>query len=488
MEPAAELLLANRAYLDHDRPPGVAGGDRPAAGGLVAAIRPAVAPWDGHSGTIWIGAGRGAHDRDFVDAQGCELIPTEAGPLRQCRLFFDAEAWAGHYTATSNAFLWPLLHLTDRPFPATVPYFPAPREPSRAEWRAYREVNAEFARLAFEQAPRLSCWVHDYQLALVPRLLRGMGFGGPIGYFLHTPFPSVTIAAPFLSSDGMALLHEVLEGLLGADLVGLQTEGDVRRLLEAAAHLLGATIEEGGLRHGGRRIRVGAYPVGIDADEIAGPAREAALPRRVAEFLVNGLPLVVGLERADFTKGIPERLRAVQAAYAEGARFNYAAFSSPTRAGVPGYDEFLQHVEEESALAAEAAAAAGCGFAQAQEAIPWSEVLALLREAAVVFTPSLADGMNLVPLQAVIAQSLRPAPGRGVILTGRGAGAAEVYGSIDDGLVVVDPLQPREMCEALIEALAGRPARIGDGLIAAVRNWSARRWATRYLTDLGGAR
>ncbi len=483
MEPRAGLLLANRAYLDHDQPPGGPARPEPGHGGLLAAVRPVIAPWEDGSGTVWIGPGRGPHDRDYIDAAGYELIDTPRGPLRQRRLFFDAADWQGHYREVSNGFLWPLLHLTGADLPHQAISYPAPVLPSGSAWAAFERTNLAFAQAALGERPAASCWVHDYQLALVPGILRQRGFAQPIGFFLHTPFPDVDVALAGLGDPARERFASVLRGILGADLVGLQTPSDQRRLQQGAVSLLGARAGEGWVELEGRRTCTGAYAVGIDADELLAVAQDAVRPPQISG-LGSERPLVVGLERADYTKGIPERLRAIARAYHLGARFDYAGFAAPTREGVRGYAEVLQAIDHEAAAAETAAYAAGCRFLQSSDDIPWEQAVALQAAADVVFTSSLSDGMNLVPLQAAVLQSLRPPAERAVILAGRGAGVAEVYRG-QPGLVAVDPFDIEGMARALVAALEGRPARVGDAFIAAVRQNDARRWATRYLSDLG---
>ena len=134
------------------------------------------------------------------------------------------------------------------------------------------------------------------------------------------------------------------------------------------------------------------------------------------------------------------------------------------------------------------AAERGLPFVQSREALAWSEVLALLREADVVFTASLADGMNLVPLQAAIAQASRPAAERGVVLAGRDAGVSSAYaGFEEDGLVPLDPLKPGDAERALLDALEARPGRVSDRLVAAVREHDAHAWGRTFLGALDGA-
>ncbi len=456
-----------------------------ANGGLLAALRPVIDPWDGESGTLWIGAGRGRFDREWTDADGYEVIPTDNGGLRHRRLFFGGEAWAGHYGAVANSFFWPLLHLVRSPLTRRTGYYPHPNTPSEGEWAAYEQVNRDFAVAALGVPESPACWVHDYQLALVPAMLRDAGYGGPIGFFLHTPFPDLRVARDVLDQRCMEALTRFVRGILGAGLVGLQSAADAERFIAAAVALCGAARGSEGLRFASRDVAVAAYPVGIDAAAVAAVAQSEPRPGRLGTFTHEGLPLVVGLERSDFTKGIPERLATVARAFRAGLRFGYLGVAAPTREGVPAYRGLEVVIAAAARDAAAAADAAGLPFLHTREVIDWTEVVALQREAAVVFTSSLADGMNLVPLQAVIAQAHLQPGARGVIITGRDAGVANAYAGFEkDGLVPVDPLDTDAMFSTLRDALSGRPGRVSDRLVEAVAANDARTWAARFLEDL----
>lgn len=486
MDPRADLILANRAYMEHEAPHGA---DAPSAagnGGLLAAVRPVIRGWDGRSGTTWIGAGRGSFDHEWTDEAGYELIPTAQGDLRHRRLYFDEFTWQAHYAAISNSFLWPLLHLVREPLPDLTTYYPRPALPSAEEWAAFTTVNEAFADAAIrEQGHVQTCWVQDYQLALVPEMLRARGFSGRIGFFLHTPFPDLGVAGRYLDDSAREAFAKVVSGVLGADVIGFQCEHDVERFERAAEELCGATVVDGGLAIFDREVRVGAFPVGIDTEELIAVAQSAAAPERLTSFRPRGLPLIVGLERNDYTKGIPERLSAVAALYREGAQFAYLGIAAPTREGVPSYRGLNEAIAVAAGEAGRAASAAGLPFHHAREVIDWSEVVALQREADVVFTSSLADGLNLVPLQGAVAQSLRPPGKRGVIITGRDAGVASAFGGFErDGLVPVNPLDPDDMVTTLREALAGRPGRVSDRLVDAIHRRDARAWALHFLAEL----
>lgn len=480
-----ELVLANRAYVDHDVPPGAPGADLlPAGGGLLAALRPVVAPYTGGTGTTWISVSRGAYDSAWSDADGIELIATEAGRLRQRRLDVDAATWAGHYAETSNGFLWPALHLVREELTTGTDYFPRPRTPSPAAWERYRRVNEAFAAAALRERAK-TAWVHDYQLGLVPGLLRDGRFGGRVGFFLHTTVPSAAVVLGVLDTAGRERLGEWLAGVLSADLVGVQTHADADRLRELAAVLLGARTAPHGLETGGRLAGVGVFPVGIDAEAIEQAVAGAPAPPAVAELRASGLPLVAGLERLDVTKGIPERLAAVAAAFEGGERFAYLGVIAPGRPGVGGYERLEASLSASLARAERAAATAGGRVVVSREALRWPEVLGLLREARVVFTSSLADGMNLVPLQAAIAQAGHPSHERATIITGRDTGTAAVFGhDAYEGILVVDPLDPDAMVATLRKALRSDAGRAGEALIEAIRRRNAAAWAARFRETL----
>jgi trehalose-6-phosphate synthase len=485
MEHRADLILANRSYVDHAGPPGEAAPIGLSEGGLLEAVRPVIAGWDGASGTTWIGAARGPHDREWTGPEGFEFVPTPHGSLRHRRLFFDPATWAGHYVTVANSFLWPLLHLIRIPLPEVTSYYPQPERLTREAWEAYREVNRRFAEAACEETTARTCWVHDYQLALVPGNLRSLGFRGQVGFYLHTPFPALGVVAPFLDEMGRGALAEFVEGMLGADVVGLQSESDVDRFVQACETLAGAKADGSRVEFRGRTVRVGAYPVGIDAGALLDVARTARLPGVLTQSRTPGSPLVVGLERCDFTKGIPERLATIASAYRSGERFDYVGVAAPTREGIGVYAALDRAMAAAVAGAEEAAKKSGASFQQLRRAIPWPEVVALLRDADVVFTSSLSDGMNLVPLQAAIAQSLRPPGRRAVIITGQDAGVSRALAAYrEDGFVPVDPLDPEMMASVFKEALLGRPARVSDRLIEALRTNDASAWASRFLGDL----
>ncbi len=456
------------------------------SGGLLAALRSVVSPWNGGSGATWIGVGKGRFDDAWVDDEGFEFIPIEQGVVRHRRLFVSADDWAGHYSMVANAFLWPLLHLARLPLPEVTGYYPSPRSPDERSWEAYERVNAAFAAAAQAEGPATVTWIHDYHLALAPARLRAMGHASPIGFFLHTTFPDPDMVERECDARGQQLFRRTWEGMLGADRVGLQSEPDVERFIETSLRY-GARAVEGGIECGGRRIAVGAHPIGIDERPAAetGPPALPEVARPALAVAERGVPLVVGLERTDYTKGIPERHRAIARAFDRGGRFAYLGVSAPTREHVPGYGALREAVESTATEAAAAARDAGGYFRWSHHSLTWGEVTALLERADAVFTSSLADGLNLVPLQAVLAQAGRPEAERGVVVAGRDAGISSVYAEYEgEGLIIVEPTDADAMLGAVFRATTPTTRRISDRFVAAVRANGARAWAESFLTDL----
>ncbi|HEX5633723.1 MAG TPA: trehalose-6-phosphate synthase, partial [Gemmatimonadales bacterium] len=293
------------------------------ATGLQGLMRRADVRWVGWPGTV-AGMAR------------AELARCEAA-LRARRLepvLLSSEEVEEYYEHYANGVLWPLFHS----FPGRLPL-------EGRGWARYLDVNARFAeRLAALAAPGATVWVHDYQLLLVPGLLRARRPDLRIGFFLHIPFP-----AP----DVFRLLparREVLEGLLGADLVGVHTPGYARNLLQAAAAVLAADVEGDVVRHEGRGTTVGAFPMGVDAPRFQRLAERA---ERTGAVRVHrrpaGMKLLVGVDRLDYTKGIPRRLLAYERLLEREPRLRgrvrLVQLAVPSREHVAAYRTFHGEVE-----------------------------------------------------------------------------------------------------------------------------------------------
>src|ERR1700722_15219559 len=291
------VVVANRLPIDMERLPDGSTRWKRSPGGLVAALEPLLRRRRG----AWIGwAGVVEEDVDVED----EPIVEEDLRLHPVRL--SADDVEEYYEGFSNAPLWPLYHDV-----IVKPIYP------REWWDRYVDVNRRFAEAASRAAATgATVWVQDYQLQLVPKMLRELRPDLTIGFFLHIPFPPVEL---FMQLPWRA---EIIEGLLGADLVGFQLAGGAQNFLILSRRLTGASTSRGtvGVRSrfgevelADRAVRVGAFPISIDSGALAQAARGRDVKRRVREIraeLGDPRKIMLGVDRLDYTKGIDVRLKA----------------------------------------------------------------------------------------------------------------------------------------------------------------------------------
>src|SRR6266576_73716 len=261
-------------------------------GGLVSALTPVLRGRDG----VWVGwTGQADTVRHPATHEGIAL---HAVPL-------TTEEFDDFYVGFANRTLWPLYH-------------DAIRSPSfeRRWWQAYVRVNHRYAEAAAAAAaPGATVWVHDYHLQLVPMMLRGLRPDVRIGFFLHIPFPPQELFVQ------LPWRREILEGLLGADLVGLQVPGAAANFARLARRLTDAGTADAGLSYDGRIVRVGSFPISIDTADIETRACDPRVQQRSREIrsdLGNPELLLLGVDRLDYTKGIDQRVRAVGELFEEG--------------------------------------------------------------------------------------------------------------------------------------------------------------------------
>jgi trehalose 6-phosphate synthase len=371
-------------------------------GGLVAALEPALRD----DGGLWLGwSGQQRHgalalrvDRDVSPARACFDFSE-----RQRRLF---------YGGFCNRSLWPMLHGQL----GRIRY-------EDDEWREYVAANDVYARLAADLVEADgTVWVHDYHLLMVARALRTRGHVGPIGVFLHVPFPSRDVI------ETMPWAREVIDGMLGADLIGFHTEEWATNFESAARALVGASGVGRRLVHRGGDSTIGTFPIAIDAASFRPEADVAVAPdvERLRTML-GDRKLLLGVDRLDYSKGIPERLegfeRLLERFPGWRGRVTFVQVSVPSRADVPEYAELKARVEH-------LVGRINGHFGEA-DWVPvrylyrsyGREVLAqLYRLADVAAVTPLRDGMNLVAKEFVAAQDDdRP----GVLVLSRFAGAAD---------------------------------------------------------------
>ena len=449
------VVVANRLPVDVSvEDDGTDGGKlvwRRSPGGLVSALEPvmqaAAGAWVGWSGSPDVEA-------EPFDSDGMHLVPVT----------LSAEDVADFYEGFSNDTLWPLSHDVI-----------SPPEYHRSWWDAYRRVNRRFAEAAAEQAaPDAVVWVHDYQLQLVPALLRELRPDLRIGYFHHIPFPPLELFAQ------LPWRRQVVEGLLGADLLGFQRSGDaanfirvVRRLTDLTTRGQYVTVPGEGDRPE-RIVRAAAFPISIDSARFDAMARSDEVSARAAQIRKDlGDPevLLLGVDRLDYTKGISHRIKAFGELVAEGRlevpQAALVQVASPSRENVEAYQQLREEVETlVGRINGEHGRIGSAAVYYLHHSYPPEEMAAMYRAADVMLVTSLRDGMNLVAKEYVAAC----VDERGVLVLSEFTGAADEL----NGALLVNPHD----IDGLKDAIE-RAARMGGK----ERRMRMRRLRRRVLQD-----
>jgi trehalose 6-phosphate synthase len=434
-------------------------------GGLVSALEPAVRV----SRTSWVGW-TGVPDEDEVPTFG-SLDSFDHGGIDLYTVAISSEELQGYYEGFSNGSLWPLYH--DAIF---VPQF------HQSWWDHYETVNRRFAERTAEVAPPgATVWINDYQLQLVPKMLRDLRSDLRIGFYLHIPFPSQEL---FLR---LPWRTEIVTGLMGADVVGFQTVVGADNFRLVARRILGARTEGRNLLHDGRRTHIGTYPVGIDAERIHDLAVDPETRRRAEEIrleLGNPRTVLLGVDRLDYTKGIEVRLRAFRALLEHGkidpTSTVFVQIAQPSRDEAPGYAETRSLVEQMAgAINGDFGALGGNLVKYLHQGQDLRELVALYLIADVMLVTPFRDGMNLVAKEYIAARTDLD----GVLILSEFAGAAHQLRQA----VLVNPYDVRGLEAAIDEAVNGdrrKHRRRMASLIRGVHRDDAASWAASFLADL----
>ncbi len=399
------------------------------AGGLVTGLE---AVHDSGE-SLWVGS-LGLSSTSSVPLEQGDLDRLKAEGLRSVDV--PDELYEAYYTGFSNSSVWPLFH-----------YMPDRCQFSATTWNAYLRVNQLFADAILAEAkPGDRIWVQDYQLMLVPKMLRDANPGLSIGFFLHIPFPS---------TEMFRLLpwrNELLEGVLGSDLIGFHTLEYMRHFSNSVARLTGLEPQMDTIIHGRRSVRLGAFPLGIDVEQWYDGAHESESEAYLAELTANyrDSKVVLGVDRLDYTKGIPARLLAF-AAFLERhpewiGKVHLVQLSVPSRVKVGEYREIKQEVD---GLVGMINGRFGTpGYVPVHylfRNLDRSHLMALYRRADVAMVTPFRDGLNLVCKEYVACKKDEP----GVLILSEFAGSASEMGEA----IPVNPWSQDSMVDALETAL-----------------------------------
>lgn len=456
------VVVANRLPVDLTVDDDGSPSWRRSPGGLVSALEPVMQGADG----AWVGwSGSPGEAAEPFDADGMHLVPVG----------LSEEEVADYYEGFANDTLWPLSHDVISP-----PVY------HRHWWDAYRRVNRRFAEAAAAQADEGAVvWVHDYQLQLVPALLRELRPDLRIGYFHHIPFPPLELFAQ------LPWRRQVIEGLLGADLIGFQRGGDaanfarvVRRWTDLPVRSRTITVP-GPL--GDRQVRAGAFPISIDSSRFDELARSPWVRARAAEIRADlGAPdvLLLGVDRLDYTKGIRHRIKAFGELLEEGRLTSpgttLVQVASPSRENVEAYQQLREEVELlVGRINGEHGRLGSTPIHYLHHSYPPEEMAALYLAADVMLVTSLRDGMNLVAKEFVAAC----VEDRGVLLLSEFTGAADEL----SGAVLVNPHDIDGLKDAIERAVAMEPREMRSRmrrLRRRVMTDDVARWSRSFLSAL----
>jgi trehalose 6-phosphate synthase/phosphatase len=405
---------------------------------------------------------------ELSDAQRAELTERLARD-RLAPLFLSQSEQVRYYDGFCNGFIWPVFH------------YLTGHVPHRTEdWPVYRDVNERFADLVAEHYREGDLiWVHDYQLLLLPALLRQRLPHARIGFFLHIPFPASEVFRTLPHRE------DLLRGLLGADLIGFHTTSYLRHFASALLLLLGHPTQVDRVLVEDRVVRLGVFPMGVDAKRIAALAERPVLKPEVEQIRAGSEHTLVAIDRLDYTKGVPQRLLAFESLLQHHpelrGKVKLVNLAVPSRVAVRAYRQFRREV---NALVGRINGAFGTPswvpVHYMFRGLPERRVLALYRAADVMLVTPIRDGMNLVAKEYVAARTDL----RGVLVLSEYAGAAAELVEA----VTMNPYDIDRAAEAYYTALtmpeAEQRQRMGR-LRERVMGHDVQRWVGDFLQALG---
>lgn len=468
------IVVSNAEPYKHEKGESGDPACREVEGGLTTAMNPRMRK----TGGIWIAYGRGERDFDVTDSRGEVRVPDipdvpEGEKYTLKRLDFSPSQYRNFYRGYANRILWPICHA----FPTKADL--------KKEWKYWRDgylpSNKDYTRAVIDYyEPGDTIWIHDYHLALVPRLVRNELPEAEIGVFWHIPWP------PWESFGKIPHRDEILQGLAAADLVGLHLNKYSRNLLRCADEA-GAEVDysAGRFELNDEEVQVGSYPLGVDYEFFNETETEGKENRIRDKY--NCENLILGVDRQDYTKGIPERIRAFKRFVKDNPDYrgevSLIQRTPPSRTGIEEYEVEKSEINERaSEFNGEYGSHDWVPINLFWKGVPQRELIAEYRAADIgLVTPGL-DGMNLVAKEFIAAN-----PEPKVLILSEFAGASHQL----EGALQVNPYDAGGVAEAIKTAIE-MPDREKEErwrkLRETVRTQDLPAWAEDFLDDLEGAR
>ncbi|KAG2501762.1 hypothetical protein HYH03_000262 [Edaphochlamys debaryana] len=441
------------------------------AGGLVSALKGVssyVTLWIGWPG-IWVKPGR---ERDDLAA----ILKQEGFvPVWMDHTLLDL-----YYNGFCNSVLWQLFHYV----PLNIDSWQkmAEHRAMQMQWQAYQVANEKFADVVLsEYLPSDAVWVQDYHLMLLPSLLKQAVHKMKVGFFLHTPFPSSEIYRT------LPVREEVLRAVLAADLVGFHTYDYARHFISSCTRILGLEGTPEGVENNGVLTRVGTFPIGIDPERFTRALESEEVQSQTAKLLNRyaGRKIMLGVDRLDMVKGIPQKLLAYEKFLEEHPEWRdkvlLVQIAVPSRTDVPEYQKLRSMVHEiVGRINGQYGTLTYVPIYHLDTSLSFTELCALYAVTDVAMVTSLRDGMNLVSYEYVACQS----DNAGVLVLSEFAGAAQSLGA---GALLVNPWNISDMAAAIYDALSmseeERRERHRQNYMH-VQTHTAQHWADTFITEL----
>ncbi len=440
----------------------------PSVGGLTTGL----SSFHKDSNGLWVGW-PGLTPADKND--GLSLEKTLRKDYNCLPVYLSASDLKKYYYGFSNRTLWPLFH-----------YFTTYSDYEVSEWKAYKKVNRQFCRRLMEVIkPGDTIWIHDYHLLLLPDMLRQEKVDLAIGLFLHIPFPSMEIFRY------LPWREELLTGMLGSDLIGFHTYDYTRHFLSSVLRILGREQEYGQVVAGNRLVKADTFPMGIDAARYSDAVHDEKVikERKILLDKIKTEKILLSVDRLDFSKGIPERLRAYELFLEKFPEWRnkvtFIMLCVPSRTKVEQYKLLKREVDE---LVGKINGRFGRPGWQPilymYRSVPFEELVALYREADLALVTPLRDGMNLVAKEYLACQG---ETGRGSLILSETAGAAAELGEA----IIVNPNDLSMVADAINQGLkiAGDEIRAANAfMVKRIKKYNIYRWAEDFVEHLTLAR
>lgn len=392
-------------------------------------------------------------------------------------VYLPQEIYDGYYNEFSNSILWPLFH-----------YHPGEITFDERNWEHYKAANRIFAKTIVNSAEGVQdgdiIWVHDYHLMLLPTMLReelgARGKNVRIGFFLHTPFPSSEIYRI------LPVRQEILRGVLSCDLIGFHTYDYARHFLSSCSRILKLNTLPNGVEFEGRMVHVGTHPIGVDpqsfSDGLAKPKVQARIESLKKKF--QGIKVIVGVDRMDYIKGLPQKLHAFEVFLTEHpewiGKVVLVQVAVPSRQDVDEYQQLTAVVNElVGKINGKYGTVEFTPIHFMHKSVEFTELLALYAVSDVCLISSTRDGMNLVSYEYILTQEER----HGSLILSEFAGAAQSL----NGSIIVNPWNVEELAGSIYDAVTmnaeTRRANF-EKLSKYIHKYTSAYWGSSFVSEL----